>query len=381
MKFAEGIMKRDELLWNKNINIPIVFWGCGNNARIIKKTLETKGLTPVAYCDNNLSLCEKKIDGVPVLSYSQVKEKYKECVFALTVAIGNAISIEEQLKAAGERNPICHIEKAFKCDEGFLEYDYMEKHIEDFEKIYAILQDEQSKEIFINNINYKLSGNKLPLLHFVDGDTFFDERIIPYKDNYSYMDVGAYTGDTLMRFYAFCRGKYDSVYAVDPDKGNFACMEKLVKYARMDNVNLYNVGGWDKKTELTFYTLIDNEERNFDSPNFFKDMEETVPNSCAISREKYKQEKIEVNTVDNLLDDARCDILKINALAADYQVLKGSKKTIERYKPIIVGEYGTQKKYLLEFLRYIKEIESAYKIYLRQKMIFGDCKTIYIAII
>lgn len=380
MQFYERVMKREEIIWNKDLTgVPVIFWGCGNNARIVKETLKGKGIVPCAYCDNSKDLIGNELDGVPVLSYEEVKERYKKYVLILTVAVENAQVIYSQLMDAKEMNPILHIEKAFKCEEGFLEFDDIEADLEKYEEIYEMLCDEQSKEIFVNHINFKLSGNKMSLLSFVDGDTFFDENIITYKDNYTYVDVGAYTGDTLMRFYAFCRGKYNAMYAIDPDKGNFQCMERLVKYARLKNVHLFNVGGWNEKGKLVFYTLANNEDENFDSPNFFKGMEETLPISCKVSGERYVEEIVPVDTVDNLLQGERCDVIKINALAADYQVLEGSRKTIERYTPVIVGEYGTQKEYLLEFLKVIKEIEPRYKIFLRQKRIFGDCKTIYIA--
>lgn len=380
MYFRDRIIKKEELLWNKRMeDIPVIFWGCGNNASIVKDALKEKGIVPVAYCDNNVKLVGKSIEGIPVMSYKEITEKYKRYMLILTMAINNATSVLEQLANEKEENLICHMEKSFKCDDGFLEYSDFENHVNDYEMIYEMLQDAHSKEVYISSLNFKLSGNKLPLLRYADGDTFFDEDIIPLKDNYSYVDVGAYTGDTILRFYAFCRGKYDKIYALEPDKGNFDAMKNLVEYGRLNNVILFNLGGWNKKTELTFYTVDNNNEKHFESPNFFKSMEKTMPNSMDIDKTMFIQEKIEVDTVDNLLQGEKCDIIKINALAADFQVLEGSKKTIERYKPIIVGEFGTQKEHLLDMIRYIKEIEPTYKIYFRQKMIFGDCKTIYIA--
>ena len=45
----------------------------------------------------------------------------------------------------------------------------------------------------------------------MDGDTFFDDKLIPVSDKHSYVDVGAYTGDTLLKFYAFSRGRYKKI--------------------------------------------------------------------------------------------------------------------------------------------------------------------------
>ena len=380
MKFGDMLIKQEKLLWElPKQEKAIIFWGCGNSMRLIKKELQERGVVPTAYCENNPNIIGKSIDNVPVLSYDEVRAQYKEYIIVLTVAINNAVPIVEQLKKAGEKNPIYHIEHPFKVENVFLEYSDVKDKFHEYEKMFDILQDERSKKIFQELINFKISGNKLPLLKYVDGDTFFDENIIPESDHYSYMDVGAYTGDTLLRFYAFCRGKYNKLYAVEPDEGNFKALSELVKYGRIFDTHLFQVGGWNYRGELTFYTITNN-ATNFDSPNFFKNMENTVYNSCELSKEIYDKQVVAVDTVDNLLNGEQCDVIKINALGADYQVLLGCENTIRKYHPVLVGEFGAQKEHLLHLLEKMKEMNSHYKIYLRQKEIFGDCKTVFFAV-
>lgn len=381
MKFSEKLTKQEDLLWNTiNSDRAIIFWGCGNSMRIVKETLAEKGIVPTAFCDNNEKLIGTYIDNIPVLSYEQIKKYYTDYVIVLTVAINNAIPIVEQLREQQEKHPIYHMEHPFKVENTFLEYQYLENHNDEFEAVYKALEDEESRNIFVQSINFKLSGNKLPLLNYVDGEGFFDEKLIPLSKHYSYMDVGAYTGDTLLRFYAFCGGKYDKLYAVEPDTGNFNALQKLVKYGRISNVQLFHVGGWNLKGELTFYTIANRNRKHFENSNFFKKMQDIVANSWEMSQKDFGTETISVDTVDNLLQGAKCDIIKINALGADYQVLMGCRETIKQYKPIIVGEFGTQSEYLVEQLNEMLRVNPNYKLYLRQKMIFGDCKTVYFAI-
>lgn len=381
MKHVDRYIRKEKLLWNEiDTKIPVIFWGCGNNAHIVRKLLAMKGIEPVAYCDNSPKRVGTQIDGIEVLSYEQIRKKYQTYYLILTVSVRNAVSIMAQLEKADEKNKIFHLEKPFKVDDELLEYEYLEQNIQKFETVYDMLEDELSKKIYVENVNFRLSGNKLELIKYIDGDSFFDEKLIPGSEHHSYVDVGAYTGDTLLRFYAFCSGKYDRMYAVEPDKENFSGLKSLVKLGRLENVTLFNVGGWDSKDVLTFYTANNKNERNFDSPNFFKDMGETVPSYCGIEEEDFVEEKIEVDTVDNLLEGEGCSVIKINALAADFQSLRGCRKTIERYKPVIVGEFGTRKENLTEMLEFMKEVNPSYKIYLRQKSIFGDCKTVFTAV-
>lgn len=378
MHIKDRVISEEELVFRKlKTDLPLVFWGTGNNAQIISRILYQKGIKPTVYCDNNTNNQGKKINDIEVLSYAQIKERYKKYLIVLAVAINNAIVIKQQLIENGEKNEIIHIEKPFKVDEEFLEYSDFLENIDTYDKVYNILEDSLSKDIFVSNINFRLTGNKMQMLEYVDGDTFFDHNLIPYRDDYAYMDVGAYTGDTVLRFYAFSRGKYEHIYAMEPDKDNFLCMENMIKYGRLENVSLFPYGGWEKEDILIFHTV---KNETFDSPSFFKETEFTMPSSVGMKKECYTEERVKVDSVDHILDGQAISILKINAMAADFQILKGSAETIRKFHPIIVGEFGTRKENLTDMILYLKHLYSGYKIYLREKLIFGDAKVVYIAI-
>lgn len=381
MTKLQKVISETEFWWDKvEKDVPIIFWGCGNNAHIIQKVLAEKGIRPTAYCDNNKQLQAGTFNGIKILSYDEMKQNYEKYIIIITTAIRSAMEIVEQLRLAGEMNPVYHMENPFKVEDGLLSKEELAENIQSYQEIFDWLEDEQSKQIFAENIIFRMTGDKRKLVDFSDGNTFFDEKIIPKRSDYSYMDIGAYTGDTLLRFYAFCQGNYHKIYAAEPDKGNFASMQDLVKYGRIERVQLFPYGCWDKPDTLTFYTIKDENKENFDSPNFFKNMSETMSNKFNISSDRFAEERIEVNTADNLLVGEQCDIIKINALAADFQALKGCKETIKRYQPIIVGEYGTQKENLTDMILYLKQLNPNYKLILREKKIFGDYKTVYYAL-
>lgn len=381
MNFIDRIISREDLLWNRlDAEVPIVFWGVGSNMYAVRDTLEARKIRPAVFCDSNPGMWGKNIDGIPVISYESLKEHYSRYYIILTVAINNALEIVRQLRFEGEKNQIFHVEKAFKVGETFLEYNELESAVDIYENIYEMFADDLSKELFVENINFKLTGNKLTLVEFADGDTFFDSSLIPESKHYSYMDVGAYTGDTLLRFYAFCRGQYDKIYAVEPDNGNFQALKKLVKYGRLENVDLFHVGGWDRKDILTFYTVKGENKKNFDSPNFFEELKENMPVRWKIAQDEVFSEQVPVDTVDHLLKGKICNILKINALAADYETVRGAEETIRKYSPVLIGEFGTKKDNLTALLKYIHQINPSYKIYLREKKIFGDYKTVFYAV-
>jgi hypothetical protein len=90
---------------------------------------------------------------------------------------------------------------------------------------------------------------------------------------------------------------------------------------------------------------------------------------------------IPVERLDAVLNGAEASIVKVNALAADMQVLQGAEETIKKYKPALINDYGARPDYLLSVPKYITDFSALkYKLYLRQKNIFGDSKTVLFAV-
>ena len=54
----------------------------------------------------------------------------------------------------------------------------------------------------------------------------------------------------------------------------------------------------------------------------------------------------------------------------------GGEQTIRRHQPVVMLEYGCKLEYLLETPRLLSSYGKDYRLYLRQKNIFGDSKTI-----
>ena len=62
--------------------------------------------------------------------------------------------------------------------------------------------------------------------------------------------MGAYTGDTAAELISRTGGKYERIYALEPERKNFQkCLKNLKAY---DNIRLYNAAAWSIDTELYF---------------------------------------------------------------------------------------------------------------------------------
>ena len=139
-----------------------------------------------------------------------------------------------------------------------------------------------------------------------------------------------------------------------------------------------------RRCELTFYSVSGNEDILYDSPNLYRSVDDAIDqttiNVMTEKSKKYEEKLVETETLDDLLAEANPTIMKVNALAADFEILKGSKKIIEKNKPIIIIEHGVKPENIVDIMFFLSRLRSDYQFYLRQKNIFGDSKTIMYAV-
>lgn len=364
----------------------VVCYGAGAKARQTIPLLRAQGIEPVALCDGNPSLWGKDFEpGLPILSRDEIRKRFPACCFVLTVASGNALAIKAQLQAVGSVCDIYHAANPFKVDDGFLPMDDVRGRIAEYRRVSALFVDMQSKALFRDFLQWKMCGNILPLFAHSSGsaqDTFFDPSLVPIRDDHVYIDVGAYTGDTIMKFLLFSCGRYQRILGFEPDTGNCTAARDFVRYSRMARIEIRNQGLWSEKGMRRFYTVGDGNAQHYDSPNFYRSVEYAADNQA---REVYSsagelfEEKF-VNTLDNELGDCAPSILKVNALAADLEILQGGERIIRKNRPVIIMEYGCKREHILATPKLLLALNPDYRLYLRQKEIFGDCKTILYAI-
>lgn len=359
----------------------IILYGIGGKARQSLDLLQSLEIYPVVACDKNpelwggiISIGSTKIE---ICSFESVREKYKKYTILLTVSIKNAVEIRKELIKSGEKNPIYHLCNPYKVDFELSE----PKDNEKIKEIYESWSDMLSQELFVQNYNYKLTGNMLELYTKTDGDTFFDDELVLRREDHIYIDVGVYTGDTICKFLEYTRGKYQQIVGFEPDPGNYKAALSFVKYGRVKNCIIENVALGNKQEKKSFFTVGNDNNNNYDSPNFYVDIEKIADNTTIkgdLIGEKTLQ--LDVDILDNVLAGIKPTIIKINALAADIPILQGASNILQNCRPIIIMEWGTRPEYLEELITFIKNIKSDYKFYLRQKNIFGDSKTIFYAV-
>ncbi|WP_312352961.1 FkbM family methyltransferase [Aminipila sp.] len=365
----------------KTTNLPIIIYGAGGQGKRLAKSLKEKNIDIFCFCVSENRLNLKELEGVKVMSYEDVTFKVKKYILLVSVTQKYASEIALLLKQKREKNKYFFLQMPFKVENNFLDIEEISKG--EYKNVLELFEDKISKDLFIDILKYKVTGDGRNLYSKISGRSFFEDELLVDK-RYTYVDCGAYTGDTIMKFCQFAGLNYNKIVGIEMETGNYYKLKEFVKLSHLENVVLLNKGLWSQKTQSKYFTT---SHYNFANANLFANVDDV---SSEKEKKHYKQinsEMIEVQTELLSLDEILVNIdlreqelyhllIKVNAMGADFEILKGAKKVIEQYKPIFVIEFGTKKEHLIEIPKFLKEIKPDYKIYLRQKEIFTDSKTV-----
>lgn len=366
-----------EIFWNSLKKYQnIILYGAGTMSQRVVKILRSKGIMPAEIVDSFRigGGYESEDFHTTIKSYREIREEYQDYIILLCVAIDHAMEIKNNLEQAGETNPIYHMMCPFKVDDTLLE------DVNGLEEVRQLFSDEQSKNIFDKFIAYKITGNMQDLLTETNGDDFFDRDLIKKNGSHRFVDVGCYTGDTISQFLIFCDGGYEKIWGLEADPGNYKKSELFRTLSRLENLEILNVGGWSERKVMQFHTIMNDNAVGFDSTNLYTDLK--------VQRELDENQKYSTNVVidvvcdslDNLFSEKHPTLIKINALAADQEILIGSESILRNDKPTVVLDYGARPSYVKDTVLYLKTVQPDYRLYLREKKIFNDYKTLLYAI-
>jgi len=158
--------------------------------------------------------------------------------------------------------------------------------------------------------------------------------------NGSFIDIGANTGSSILSFRSM--GFKNIIYSFEP---NFFLFNKYLKKLKKedDNIRIFNNALSDNNSLLIFYIPYIEKKCIHYFSSFSKNyVESSMKNTFPGKKFILQKNKIEVNKLDNFYFKKKIDLIKIDSEGHDLQVLKGGKKTIKKYKPILLIEYNKE---------------------------------------
>lgn len=328
----------EENVWDnlKNSGKPIVLYGMGLGAEKIMATLDEYGLKADDIFASDEFVRGHSFKGYRVLKYSEVCEKYDDFNVVLCFATHLDEVIERIAQIDAEHT--VYAPDVPVAGGGLFSKEYYKEHEEEFERVYSLLADDESKRVYREILNFKVSGKIQYLLNsFCDKKKIYSD-ILRLGENENIIDLGAYDGDTIREFVEATNGKYEHITALEPDSKSF---KKLIKNTEgMENTDAFNMGAWNKRDTLIFSARAG---RN--------------------SRLSAEGTSVEVTDIDSLKTPAT--FIKMDIEGSEMKALEGMQKTITERRPkLYICAYHRNEDLFALPLK-VLQYRDDYKIYFR----------------
>lgn len=320
----------------------IVFFGCGAIFASIVDTWQSQvGLKIDFCCDNNPEKWGRNFNGVPCISYQDLLEIKDETIVFITV--GNFIPVHNQLTADGF--PSLHI--LYKYDLEAAPYIRLSDRLkisESADQARELLKDDKSRQIFDTILERSSGLNKSISLmpDIYEGHQYFPSDLIKLSANETYVDVGAYDGDTVKQFLQACHNQFEHIHAIELDKANFEKLDQDMRLSpHSQKIKTHNIAAWHKKEQISF--------------------QPGLTQSTVGSGESHAQ----AMPLDDVLRNESLTYIKMDIEGAEINALHGAREIITKNRPKLAICVYHKISHLWEIPLLIHEMLPEHDLYLR----------------
>lgn len=357
-RIAEGTpAQRDLLAQLRASGKPLLLYGAGVYAYVLKRFLEACGLRIEAAMVDRAYLTGDRFMGLPVWATEDVADRLAD--FHVVIGITDVPRAQERL--ARLQAPLVHlidVPDYLNMPAPFMDREFVEAHAAEFEQAASVFADDLSRDTFVAAINAKVHENLDVVRPWVRPDRlYFPASEFPLREDEVFLDVGGFTGDTIREFHEVSAGRYAKIISLEPFEDNYARLLATVQELAAPRVMPIQIGAWDEQTRLSFAT---------------NDLD--IDNKISSSGTR----SIEVDTIDAIMarEGSRVSLIKTDINGAEYRALAGARETLRRDRPRVITRLHLKEDfYRIPLL--LRDIAPDMKIYLRQRGHFSMMLILY----
>ena len=231
-----------------------------------------------------------------------------------------------------------------------------------------MLVDESSAIVFNALLMSMLTGSIAPCRDVMEKDMYFCLPEFAGNFDESFVDAGAFVGDTVERFIWENLGTFRHIYAFEPGYRQFKAMEQRVQRLASEwafdraSVSLVRAGLSDSPGRMGC-TFLNEAPLRHGLSNFESEAEavEEDPTSA------------QVLTLDGYLDGRQVSFIKADIEGMEMELLRGAQQTIRSFKPKMTLCVYHYPNHLYEVAEYVRNLVPEYRFSLRHHApLFGD---------
>lgn len=199
----------------------------------------------------------------------------------------------------------------------------------------------RSREVYENCIRFLYSGRLEFLISSTDEKDEIFKDYLSFGGSETFLDLGAYRGDTVDEFLSYTDGKYRKIIAVEPDIKTFKKLEE--RFRECDNVILVNKAVCSQEGYV-----------------FFESDGGRQSHISSLGK------KAECTTIDRLCTDTEISYIKIDIEGLEYEALSGGINTLKTKKPKLNIALYHRSQDIFEIPLYVKSLNPDYSMEIRK---------------
>lgn len=338
----------DKLRYNE---FPLFLWGCGKYADYIYGILNKNAIAIDGVFVDGIPESGLEFYGHKVLSFEDVASIYPR----INIIRGNG-NIEKE--AHYRLKPTVETVYRFFDLMGFgwhINDEKINQNAGTINAMYNLFSDEISKQSFEAYLKSRYFGDWTYIQPHVCKEIYFPNFIV-LSTHESFIDCGAFNGDTLKLFLSKTI-LWDNYFAFEPSLKPYKALCNFISDTKLENIQTYKIGLWNKKTTLSFV------EGN--------DISRIVEGECD------NGVKIQVDTLDNVCGNRPITYIKMDLEGSELEALEGAINTIIKNKPKLAISLYHKPSHLIDIYKFISNLNLEYKFYFRIHTKVGSDAVLY----
>ena len=348
--FSEGEAYRPVTdVWTmlSECGLPIVMYGMGDGAEKIMRVMETYGLKPAEFMASDEFVRGHSFKGYRVKKLSEIEEQYAD--FVVVVCFGTALpEVMENIERISQRHRVVAPDVPV-VGGGLFDGDYISDHEYEIMKLRMLLADDASRDTLDALMKYRITGD-ISVLRSCETPKEEAYSLLNINDRETYLDLGAYNGDTVEEFLKLTGKRFTKIYALEPDRRNYSKLRRRHYALGSEIFEPLNAAAWSSDTKLVFNSRAGRNSSLCETPS---------------AQTAGRGMETEAKSVDSLLGGKAATLIKYDVEGSEREALAGSEQTIKKYKPRLIVSLYHRTEDLIELPLYIKELNPDYKLYLR----------------
>jgi FkbM family methyltransferase len=312
----------------------IVIFGCGAMGKYLLTGLRAAGVSPVAFAVD-VRPSPREVDGLGVLPIEKAVKAFPDALYVIAVFNGSAV-LERVRRMGVNVTTFAQIARVYYG--ALLPFGALDRNNDMPEETAELFADAVSRLEYWGQSLWRDIFDPSFLPPYCDpAEIYFPPDLFTLGQEETFIDCGAYDGDTVREFYKRAGGE---VLAVEPDPENY---KRLI--ANFPNIHAFQLA-----------IGLSNERVQFDTGR-------------GVSGEVGKgADWVECNTLDNLLTALWVvpTYIKMDVEGAEMDALKGAALMIKRHKPILAICLYHKPNDIWQIPAYLHELVPEYRLYLRR---------------